>query len=127
MKKQISIILLASIAGIACAESADTSESSAALKSYLKKYPASDSDGDGILTETEHTRYLPQPSLKKFGANSVHRHVEIPMRDGHTLSAEVYLPGNGDGTWPVLLTRAEYSRWWESDIPKTGLIRDSHT
>ena len=29
----------------------------------------------------------------------------VPMRDGVELSADVYLPGDGDGPWPVILQR----------------------
>ena len=32
----------------------------------------------------------------------------VPMRDGVRLSADVYLPGDGDGPWPVLLARTPY-------------------
>ena len=45
--------------------------------------------------------------------------VAVPMRDGISLSADVYLP-IGDGPWPVLLTRTPYDNtrlveigvWW---------------
>ncbi len=32
----------------------------------------------------------------------------IPMRDGVRLSADVYLPDEGEGPWPVLLSRSSY-------------------
>ncbi len=32
----------------------------------------------------------------------------VPMRDGVELSADVYLPGDGDGPWPVILQRTPY-------------------
>jgi hypothetical protein len=32
----------------------------------------------------------------------------VPMRDGVRLSADVYLPDEGDGPWPVLLSRTPY-------------------
>ena len=44
--------------------------------------------------------------------------VKVPMRDGVNLSADVWLPHEGDGPWPVLLLRtiydnqeARYIRW----------------
>ena len=122
-RKQIAIVLASmawSLYAEPAAEKERSSENDHTLKAFLAKHAAADTDGDGILTETEHLLYLPKPSLNKYGTNSVHRHVEIPMRDGQTLAAELYLPGNGEGTWPVLLTRGEYSRWHEWDIPKDG-------
>lgn len=32
----------------------------------------------------------------------------VPMRDGVRLSADIYLPDEGDGPWPVLLARTPY-------------------
>ena len=39
----------------------------------------------------------------------------VPMRDGIRLSADVYLPDEGDGPWPVLLARTPYDNnlLWE--------------
>ena len=32
----------------------------------------------------------------------------VPMRDGVSLSADLYLPSDGDGPWPTLLARTPY-------------------
>ena len=39
----------------------------------------------------------------------------VPMRDGTRLSADIYLPDDGDGPWPVLLARSPYDNnlLWE--------------
>lgn len=34
---------------------------------------------------------------------------KVPMRDGINLSADIYLPPDGDGPWPVLLLRTIYN------------------
>lgn len=39
----------------------------------------------------------------------VDRNVLVPMRDGVRLAADVYLP-NGNGPWPVLLSRTPYNK-----------------
>ena len=113
------LIILFSFVLIQAAGAAEdrTSLNNGELKTYLEKYPASDADGDGLLTDGEYTAYLPQPILDRYGTNGIHRSVEIPLRDGLTVPAEVYLPANGEGPWPVILTRAEYGRWRELDIP----------
>lgn len=38
----------------------------------------------------------------------VENDLPVPMRDGTRLSADVYLPAEGDGPWPVLLARTPY-------------------
>jgi len=124
MRNQLVMILAIAVAGTVYADTRGNevrdSQYDKTLQTYLDKYPASDTDGDGILTEAEHTRYLPQPSLKKYGTNGIHRSVEIPMRDGVTFPAEVYLPASESEPWPVLLTRAEYSRWHDWNVPSGG-------
>ena len=102
-------------AGIA-GEVQRTSATDKTLENYLKHYPEADSDGDGVLTAGEHTIYLPQPIMERYGTNGIHRSMTIPLRDGHTLLAEMFFPASGEGPWPVLLTRAEYGRWREHDI-----------
>jgi putative CocE/NonD family hydrolase len=47
--------------------------------------------------------------------------VKVPMRDGVTLTADVYRP-RADGRFPVLLERTPYDR----RDPKTGLLLASH-
>jgi len=42
-------------------------------------------------------------------AQSAKQTVMVPMRDGVNLATDVYLP-NGDGPWPVLLTRTPYNK-----------------
>ena len=34
--------------------------------------------------------------------------VAVPMRDGISLSADIYFPAGGDGSWPVILSRTPY-------------------
>jgi putative CocE/NonD family hydrolase len=38
------------------------------------------------------------------------------MRDGVTLSADIYLPPTGDGPWPVVLSRTPYDNSWEASV-----------
>ncbi len=50
-----------------------------------------------------------------------HRDVAVPMRDGTTLRADVYLPAksaesSGDGTFPALMTRTPYDKRLERYI-----------
>ena len=40
----------------------------------------------------------------------------VPMRDGVRLSADVYLPDDGDGPWPVLLSRTPYDNTLLMDL-----------
>lgn len=44
----------------------------------------------------------------------IERDLRIPMRDGVTLSADLYRP-QGEGKWPVLVNRDAYLQW---EIPK---------
>jgi predicted acyl esterase len=111
----LSVILLS---GIGVQAEGYTSETSDMLKNYLEKNPQADADGNGVLTEDEHLRHLPQALLEVYGVNGVHRHVMIPLRDGVEVAAEVFLPGEEGGPWPVLLSRAEYGRWRTHDCPK---------
>jgi len=37
----------------------------------------------------------------------------VPMRDGVTLSADIYLPPTGDGPWPAILQRTPYDNTME--------------
>jgi putative CocE/NonD family hydrolase len=45
--------------------------------------------------------------LRPFGVRYVND-TRVPMRDGVTLSADLYLPDGGDGPWPTLLARTPY-------------------
>src|SRR5687768_1025106 len=40
----------------------------------------------------------------------------VPMRDGVRLSADVYLPADGTGPWPVLLSRTPYDNTLLMDL-----------
>lgn len=40
-------------------------------------------------------------------------HAKVPMRDGVNLSADIYFPSEGDGPWPVVLTRTPYDNMAE--------------
>lgn len=42
--------------------------------------------------------------------------VPVPMRDGIRLSADVYLPAEGAGPWPVLLARTPYDNGLQQDL-----------
>ena len=50
----------------------------------------------------------------------VEHDVAVPMRDGISLSADIYFPAEGDGPWPVILARTPYDNgplieqgtWW---------------
>jgi predicted acyl esterase len=46
--------------------------------------------------------------------------VTIPMADGASLSADVYLPGDGKYPTIVTITQAPKARWRESHLPRAG-------
>ena len=52
--------------------------------------------------------------------------VMIPMADGGSLAADVYLPG--DGTYPaiVTITQAPKAKWRESHLPRAGFASSGH-
>lgn len=84
----------------------------------LRQFPASDSDGDGALSEAEAIQYhlthvrrfTPQGGEIEYLPAAVSHWTEhVPMRDGAKLPAEVYLPG-GAGPWPVVLIRTTRGR-----------------
>ena len=81
------------------------------LARYLKQNPDADADGDGVLTHWEHAQHLPKAIIKAFAKEGHHEHADVPLRDGHTLPAEVFLPAETGGPWPTILCRAEYGRW----------------
>ncbi len=86
------------------------SETDPALKRYLEKHPEADTDGDGVLSSWEKEQHLPREILDDFAGEGRHEHAEIPMRDGVTLPAEVFLPP-GEGPFPVVMCRTAYGRW----------------
>ena len=88
-----------------------TSQTDKALKRYLEQSPDADADGDGVLTHWEHAQHLPKGLIKQLASEGNHQHVDVPLGDGHTLPAEVFLPAEEGGPWPVVLCRAEYGRW----------------
>jgi putative CocE/NonD family hydrolase len=45
--------------------------------------------------------------------------VRVPMRDGTTLSADVFLPPDGDGPWPGLLNRTPYDNTRHPELAAT--------
>ena len=40
-----------------------------------------------------------------------HEFVMMPLRDGVKLATDIFLPPSGDGPWPTVLLRTQYSRW----------------
>ncbi len=83
----------------------------------LRQFPAADGDGDGTLTEQEAIlfhlrrvrRFTPQGGELEYLGNLSHWTERVPMRDGQSLPAEVYLPG-GTGPWPAVLIRTTRGR-----------------
>ena len=89
--RKIAVLLLAVLqAGIGFAQIVGNEERDARaageLKSYLKKYPAADADGDGVLAAAERDRHRRQTVLAKFPAGATNYFVRMPMRDGARLA-----------------------------------------
>lgn len=57
-----------------------------------------------------------QPS----GRSRILANCRVEMRDGTTLATDVFLPGKGDGPWPVIVERTPYHR------ERTILVRAAH-
>ena len=52
----------------------------------------------------------------------IHSYYQVPMTDGTLLGTDVYLPEEGEGPWPVILTRSLYSR----NQGMNGFIKEGH-
>ncbi len=51
--------------------------------------------------------------LAKLPPDSRHQFLMMPLRDGIKLATDIFLPPSGDGPWPTVLLRTQYSRWDE--------------
>jgi len=49
--------------------------------------------------------------LAKLPEGTRHEFLMMPLRDGVKLATDVFLPPSGDGPWPTILLRTQYSRW----------------
>ena len=49
--------------------------------------------------------------LGKLPEGTRHEFVMMPLRDSVKLATDVFLPPTGDGPWPTILLRTQYSRW----------------
>lgn len=58
--------------------------------------------------------------LAKLPPGTRHQHVMMPLRDGVKLATDVFLPGEGDGPWPVMLLRTPYSRFDPRPLQEMG-------
>ncbi|MBN2584811.1 MAG: CocE/NonD family hydrolase [Planctomycetes bacterium] len=52
-----------------------------------------------------------QEVTAKLPAGTRHEFVMMPLRDGVKLATDVFLPPEGEGPWPAILLRTQYSRW----------------
>jgi uncharacterized protein len=59
--------------------------------------------------------YINEIGLKKVMAKlpkgTRHESVMMPLRNGIKLATDIFLPPEGDGPWPAILLRTQYSRW----------------
>lgn len=58
--------------------------------------------------------------LPKLPAGMKHEFVMMPLRDGVKLATDIFLPGTGQGPWPAVLLRTQYSRWDERPLTAMG-------
>ncbi len=110
----LSLIAFATAAApsLSAAETEKDSQNDPVLRRYLEKNPAADADGDGVLTWWEREQHVTSDALEEFPPGTRHMHVNIPMRDGFELAAEVFLPPEElAAPYPVVLCRAGYGRW----------------
>ena len=58
--------------------------------------------------------------LAKMPKGTRHESVMMPLRDGVKLATEIFLPPEGNGPWPVVLLRTQYSRMDYRGFNKMG-------
>jgi predicted acyl esterase len=54
-----------------------------------------------------------QRVLSKLPPGTRHQSTMMPLRDGVKLVTDIFLPPEGEGPWPTVLLRTQYSRWDE--------------
>lgn len=52
-----------------------------------------------------------QKVLAKLPPGTRHQFLMMPLRDGIKLATDIFLPPAGEGPWPAVLLRTQYSRW----------------
>ncbi|NUQ01243.1 MAG: CocE/NonD family hydrolase [Armatimonadetes bacterium] len=72
--------------------------------------------GEGVLVIDLHQPREPLTvTLRPVGRKLTAR---VPMRDGVHLATDIYLPEEGDGPWPVILTRTPYNKAGRGDLAR---------
>ena len=74
---------------------------------FLKLYPNSDLNKDGILTAKEKDDYCISLTCKTLGSDYIYEQKMVPMRDGIKLATGIFRPKKA-GKYPVMLTRTSY-------------------
>ncbi len=76
-------------------------------KQFMKQYPASDMNKDGILTSNEKDSFCIALISKQLGQEYVFEKDMVSMRDGVKLATGIFRPKK-KGQYPVILTRTAY-------------------
>ena len=105
--KAISITLLFSLNLFAVDKVKDLPTAVPGAAHFLKIYPHSDLNKDGILTAKEKDDFCVMHICKTLGANYVYEKIMVPMRDGVKLATGIFKPKK-PGRYPVILTRTSY-------------------
>lgn len=77
---------------------------------FLKKYPDSDLNKDGILTSQEKEEFSIAHTIELLGGNYTYEKVMVPMRDGVKLATGIFKP-NKPGKFDTMICRTAYSIW----------------
>ncbi len=74
---------------------------------FMKQHPASDVNGDGVLTAKEQDNFCVNHTIKALGGGYTYRKEMVAMRDGVKLATGIFVP-EGKGPLPVVLIRTAY-------------------
>lgn len=107
--KRLFLFLLASLA-ITSAQEDTLPTPAPGAAHFLKRYPQADTNKDGILTWEEQRAYHIKYTIDKLGGNYSFKQIQMPMRDGITLTSAVFMP-EGDGPFSTVLIRTAYGIW----------------
>lgn len=123
----ITVVLMAAAAALAQSaggqKPAETPKKGSSYESDPGKYvdePTKNMEpGEGPDTGPAPKTPTPSPAdvaglaqvLKRLPEGTRHQFVMMRLRDGVKLATDVFLPPEGNGPWPTVLLRTQYSRW----------------
>lgn len=114
MKKEYYLLSVVLICCGLCAEEVDVARTLPnalpGAAAFMKQHPQSDLNGDGSLTYEEKEVFCAQKATEMLGGGYTFERHLVPMRDGVKLATGVLTP-EGEGPFPVVITRTAYGIW----------------